>query len=50
MPLPSLSPSPSRKALSLMWKVLPLLALLVLGGMAWSIKSLYQERENRFRH
>lgn len=32
------------------WKVLPLLALLVLGGMAWSLKILYQEREERFRH
>lgn len=32
------------------WKVLPLLALLVLGGMVWSLKSVYQEREKRFRH
>lgn len=32
------------------WKVLPLLALLVLGGMAWSMQALYQEREKRFRH
>lgn len=50
MPLPSLSPSPSRRAFSMMWKILPLFALLVLGGMAWSIKSIYQEREKRFRH
>ena len=34
----------------MMWKILPLFALLVLGGMAWSIKSIYQEREKRFRH
>ena len=32
------------------WKVLPLLALLVLGGMAWSVKHVYQDREKRFRH
>ena len=32
------------------WKVLPLLALLVMGGVAWSIQSIYHEREKRFRH
>ena len=29
---------------------MPLLALLVLGGMAWSVKHIYQDREKRFRH
>ncbi|MDY0108008.1 MAG: diguanylate cyclase [Giesbergeria sp.] len=34
----------------MVWKMLPLLALLVLAGMAWSIKDIYQERDHRFRH
>ena len=50
-PLPK--PPLSRQTRSRAWKVLPLLALLallVLGGMVWSIQTVFQEREKRFRH
>lgn len=48
MPPPS-APMPRRVPI-LTWKALPLLALVVLAGMFWSIQSIHQDRERRYRH
>ncbi len=48
MPLPPASPP--RRAPFLTWKLLPLLAFVVLGGMFWSAKTVHQDREKRYRH
>lgn len=48
--MPLRSDTAPRLPPSLAWRVLPLLALLVLAGMFWSVKSVHQDRERRYRH
>ena len=50
-PLPDASPRRRRRSRT--WKVLPLIALLLLlllAGIGWGARTVYQEREQRYRH
>ncbi|WP_119966533.1 sensor domain-containing diguanylate cyclase [Simplicispira lacusdiani] len=48
--MPPSSAPPSRRIPFLSWKALPLLAIVVLAGMFWSVQSIHQDRERRYRH